>query len=315
MAANWTKTTPAELCDIFLQTGPANTRAAYRADLGAFMAFVKARSLTAAARMFCDMSPGEAMGSMIRYMADMRDDGYSANTVRRRIGSVLELADKAKAMDVIGWSIHVPLPKPSSSHKPSVLTVAGVMDILAYCQGRDDNKGWRDAAIVSLMYYNALRAAEVLSIDLVHYQSGHRPCVSVQAGCHRDRDNVCLSTIARDAVDRWLQCRGNAAGPMFPTLNRAKCSRGKRLTYEGLYRTVKGIATIVVGTSSVRPNGLRKAAIIEALRRTRGNVLRVMEFSRDSGPQAVMSCLAQARRLWETVGLLDNQDPVLKVQL
>jgi len=310
--ANWTKTTPAGLRDVFLRTGPSNTRAAYRDDLAALAAFMRSRSrsLAAAVKAFCDMSPGEAIGAMERYKAVMRTSGYSANTVRRRVGSVLGLAAKAKAMDVINWSIRVTLPKAASVRDTSGPPVATVIEMISLCRQRDDAKGWRDAAIVSLMFYHALRAAEVLSIDLRHYQAGLWAHVSVQAKARWDRETVHLSMIARDAIDRWLGVRGFEKGPMFTTCNRARRGAGARLTYAGLYRTIRDIGK--AAWAIVHPHGLRHAAITEALRRTHGDVRKTMELSRHKDPKTVMLYFDGLRREGREVAeLLADQGPNL----
>ena len=311
MTANWSNTTPAELRDVFLRTGPANTRAAYRADLGSFQAFLKSASMAAAVKAFCDMSPGEAMGMMERYKAAMRDDQYSANTVRRRIGSVLGLSAKAKSMDVIAWSIRVALPKASTTRDTSGPLVANVLDMIAHCQAREDAKGWRDAAIIALMFYHAMRAAEVLSIDLKHFQSGLWARVSVQAKARWDRETVYLSMVARDAVDRWLQCRGFDPGQMFTTMNRATRRGGAGLTYRGLYRIIRDVGAAV--GIICHPHALRHAAITEALRKTGGNIVDTMELSRHKDPRTVMEYLSRMRFTGRKVAeLIADQGPVSK---
>ena len=312
MTANWTQTTPAGLRDVFLRTGPANTRKAYWADLRAFMEFIGARSLTAAVRTLCEWSPGEATGKMENYKAAMRDDGYAANTVRRRIGSVVALAEKAKSLDVIQWSIAIALPRVRSGRDTSGPAVAPIREMIARCQARDDAKGRRDTALLSLMYYQALRAAEVLSIDVAHYQAGRKARVTVKAKGRADRDTIELSTPASDAVDAWLQCRGTEPGRMFPTMNRGAHGGGERLTYCGLSRTIQKIAQ-AVGAATCRPNDLRHAAITEALRITRGNIIGVMQFSRDKDPQSVMFYLDRAmQRDREVAEILTDQGPIVK---
>ena len=71
--------------------------------------------------------------------------------------------------------------------------------------------------------------------------------------------------------------RGDKPGPLFMSLDRG--NRGRRLTGRSVHRIVRALGK-QAGLGTVRPHGLRHAAITEALDLTRGNVRAVQRFSR-----------------------------------
>ncbi|HEV2946078.1 MAG TPA: tyrosine-type recombinase/integrase [Gemmataceae bacterium] len=81
----------------------------------------------------------------------------------------------------------------------------------------------------------------------------------------------------RKALEAWICVRGEAPGPLFWSMNRARPDKG-RLTAIGLYGMVRELGRKM--GLKVWPHGLRHAAITEALDLTGGNVRAVQRFSR-----------------------------------
>jgi integrase/recombinase XerC len=80
----------------------------------------------------------------------------------------------------------------------------------------------------------------------------------------------------KTALETWLSVRGMEDGPLFVNFDRA--SKGQRLTGRSVAR-VLGVLGNAVGLT-VRPHGLRHAAITAALDLTNGNFRMAQRFSR-----------------------------------
>jgi integrase/recombinase XerC len=78
--------------------------------------------------------------------------------------------------------------------------------------------------------------------------------------------------------------RGQEPGPLFTNFDRAR--KGRRLTGTSIYRLVRGLGRRAGLT--VRPHGLRHAAITEALDLTGGDVRAVQRFSRHRDLKVLM---------------------------
>ena len=286
--ADWSAVTPAQLTESFLQSSNPNTAEAYRIDLAQFCDFLGTPDYIQGVLKFCDMPAGAAQRTAEDYSKWLQKRGYSANTVRRRLGSLRGLAAKAYSFTIITWSLRVPLPSANLVRDTSGPTRQQVLDMIDRCQDRDDAKGARDKAILGLMFFAGLRAAELLSIDIEHYDQ-QRATVKVKAKARWDRETVHMALAGRDAIDEWIEYRGEDPGPLFVTLESTLKAQPERcrLTYGGLYSVIGRVAKDV-GTTC-RPHGLRHAAATELLRLTNGNLIKVMKFLRHKNPQTTLN--------------------------
>ncbi len=307
---DWSQVSPEALCEFFLSAGTANTRRAYRLDLDAFKGFLGVETHAAAVRRFCDLSMGAARLTTGQYLQWLMDNGASANTTRRRIGSLRGLAKKARECGIIGWSVDVTLP-PATPIRDVMGPGRGKFeDMLALCLERCDAKGFRDAAILELLYFAALRSSELLSLELKHVDLAKRT-VKVRAKRRWDRQEVPIPIRAADAVQVWLKYRGNGQGPLFPAYTGRKGKMAKGLAYSGLYQIIRLLGRKV--GIPCHPHGLRHSAITDCLRLTNGNIPAAMEFSRHRKPETVMAYLdgmrEKGRDMAEIVAANRHQTP------
>ena len=91
------------------------------------------------------------------------------------------------------------------------------------------------------------------------------------------KESLTLPQETKAAIEAWLVIRGEGAGPLFHSLDRARKGNG-RLTGAGLYDMVRKLGA--KAGLRVWPHGLRHAAITAALDLTGGNVRAVQKFSR-----------------------------------
>jgi integrase/recombinase XerC len=92
----------------------------------------------------------------------------------------------------------------------------------------------------------------------------------------KQRQRVTMPDKAKEALLGWLEARGSEPGPLFVALDTA--AYGKRLTGDGLCRVIKKLGKKAGVT--VKPHGLRHAAITRALDVTNGDIRKVRQFSR-----------------------------------
>jgi integrase/recombinase XerC len=112
-----------------------------------------------------------------------------------------------------------------------------------------------------------------LDIEHVRLQEG---TIEILGKGRAQRERLTLPRPTRDALREWLQVRGSLDGPLFVNFDRA--AKGKRLTGTSVYRLVRNIGRNLGLT--VRPHGLRHAAITAALDLTAGDIRAVQKFSR-----------------------------------
>jgi integrase/recombinase XerC len=134
-----------------------------------------------------------------------------------------------------------------------------------------------------LLFGLALRRGEVVALDLedLNIEEGF---LKVMGKGRAHKEVLSLPPKVKAALASWLEVRGMEQGPLFTNFDR----RGgrKRLTGTGLYKMIQELGAGAGMT--VRPHGLRHAAITRALDLTNGDVRSVQKFSRHRNIQTVV---------------------------
>lgn len=265
------------LVEVFLAGKSARTLAAYAADLRDFAAFVKVKDGNAAADLLLARGHGAANELGLAYRATLLDRGLAPATVNRRLAAVRSLVKLARTLGMVPWSLELAGVKSAAyrdTRGPGLAGFRGLLELVA--QDRTP-KGRRDALALRLLWDLALRREEAVSLDLadVDLVAG---TVSILGKGRRERETLTLPAQTVAAVRAWLAVRGTGPGPLLMNLDRRSKGEGHRLTGTGLYLLVQGLGRRLGLT--VRPHGLRHAAITEALEKTGGNVRAVQRFSR-----------------------------------
>jgi integrase/recombinase XerC len=269
--------------DFFAGLKP-NTLRTYRQALADFATFVGAADGREAAGMLLSRGHGEANHLALAYRAGMVERDLSANTINNRLAALRSLVKLARTLGLIGWTIDVGSVKAKPYRDTAGCGADGYRRLLAHLDGRGDPKTIRDRAIVRLLFERALRRGEVASLDVEHLDLD-AGTISVIGKGSTERDSLTLPEPTRRALAEWLAIRGTAPGPLFTNLDRARKGTG-RLTGAGIWAIVTTLGETTGQT--VRPHGLRHAAITTALDATRGDVRAVQKFSRHAKVDTVL---------------------------
>ena len=267
--------TAARLVEVFLAGKSERTLRAYRQHLEDFRVFLKAATLDQAAEIFLGRGHGTAHELALDYRADLLRRGLTPKTVNCRLGALRSLVKVGRLLGLVSWILEVPDLPTAAYRDTRGPGLVGFRRLLEALESRLDAKAARDRAVLRLLFDVALRRAEVVSLDVAHLdlQAG---TVSILGKARRERETLTLPPSTVAALRAWLAFRGMEPGPLFTNFDRA--GKGQRLTGSGLYALVKALGASVGLT--VRPHGLRHAAITEALEKTGGNVRAVQRFSR-----------------------------------
>jgi len=89
--------------------------------------------------------------------------------------------------------------------------------------GPGTKQGLRNHALLAVLLGSGLRISEVLQLDCNQYTGKEFARVQVKRG--QLRDFVPVQRDSRVVPDQWLEQRGNASGPLFPTRSYRRLSR------------------------------------------------------------------------------------------
>ena len=289
--ADFSEVTAADLVAQHL-TKPKETARAYRYDLQALGRFlnldidgqVEDAEIQAVVRSIVSQARGVAQMTIDRYIETMKTDEVPLNTIRRRVASTLSLLTLAHKYDVITWSIKVKLPASKPVKDTSGPGIEAVRKMFDVCRSRDDAKGIRDSALMSLLYYHALRRAEAVSPDLSDFDQS-KGTLAVKAKGKHDRVIIPLIPEVVSDLVAWIEERGDWSGPLFTSCN-PNSPKGTPLTDKALYKIVVALGRKVGVVTS--PHGIRHTATSELLRLTNGNLRIAQALTRHTDPRTLM---------------------------
>jgi site-specific recombinase XerD len=141
---------------------------------------------------------------------------------------------------------------------------AGELRVLfAACAEDPGPAGARDAAVVAVLYGAGLRRSEAAALDLADYDP-EAGGLTVRAGKGRKARLTYLGEGGSRAVNAWIRCRGEAAGPLFLPVNKGKKIQQRRMTDQALLYLLRKRARegVMKGFS---PHDLRRTFISDLL--------------------------------------------------
>lgn len=267
----------AGLVSAFFAGKNAGTIKAYKQDLSDFTAFVGAKTLEEAAELLLGANQGQANAVALSYKAVLSGRGLAPATINRRLAALKSLVKLARVVGLCSFMLEVGGVEVETLRDTRGPGEDGVKKLLASLEGKTDKKSLRDTAMIYLMYGQALRRAEVCSLNMEHVE-GDGGGLWIMGKGRKQRQRVTLHPRVSEALKKWKEVRGEASGsePLFIALDPK--AYGMRLAGDGLGRLIKkdGKKAGIV----VRPHGLRHAAITRALDATNGDLRKVRSYSR-----------------------------------
>jgi site-specific recombinase XerD len=125
----------------------------------------------------------------------------------------------------------------------------------------DTAGGARDAALLALAYNCGMRRAELVALDLAHYDAAKRQLRVLGKG---NKERPAYVTAAAEALDRWLARRGCAPGPLFLPVNSAERIGARRLTDQAVLYLLGRLAERA-GVATFSPHDIRRTFIGDLL--------------------------------------------------
>jgi integrase/recombinase XerC len=264
--------TPEDILAAWLGGKSPLTVAAYRRDLETFRAHLAPHGLAD----FFAADAGTAHAIAHGYRAALLAHGHAPAGVNRKLSALRSAVSFARMVGAVAWTLELPGVESTKYRDTRGPGAAGYRAMLAPLAGRADAAALRDAAVLHLLFDLALRRGEVVGLDVAHADlvAG---TLAVLGKKRLERERLTLPAPTRAALAAWLAVRGDAPGPLFTNFDRA--GKGGRLTGRSVARIVAA-AGETAGLGTVRPHGLRHAAITHALDLAAGDVRRVARFSR-----------------------------------
>jgi integrase/recombinase XerC len=143
-------------------------------------------------------------------------------------------------------------------------------------------KGIRDYALLLLLWSNALRRSEVSKANIGDFDQKERTLRIYGKGRGNNAETVSLGSGTVNAIESWLEARGevNPDKSLFCSVNAGY--RDGRLCTQAIYNIVKERCQSAGISKAMSPHRVRHSSITAALEVTGGDVRRVQKLSRHS---------------------------------
>ena len=289
-----------------------NTRRTYAKSLrDFFLTMTQGESSPERIAGFLCLNRFEAISLVLRYRAGLVARGLKPATINVRLSAVKSLVNYARKIGKCDYTLDdVEGLRAETYRDTSGVSPDGFKQITAAVSG-DSLKGKRDLAILRLLWDNALRRAEICTLNREDYQPGEGK-LWIKGKGKLTKEPITLSTKAIRLIDDWLGAigeRGNRESfgklrntgmgsspssihhslpttPLFCTVDRA--TFGHRLSGNAIYNIVRNTAESAGITKVMSPHRIRHSAITAALDATGGDARKVQKLSRHKNLNTLM---------------------------
>ncbi len=160
----------------------------------------------------------------------------TANKHLAALRGVLKRCWQSGAMTTDAYRCATELPpvRGGSPRKTRRFGARELVHLVASCRRDPTAAGARDEAIFALLAAAGLRRSEAVALDAHDYDPA---CGSIEIRERRapSARRIVLTQAARDALDRWLERRGDGEGPLFHPVNKGGRIEPRRLSEQAIY--------------------------------------------------------------------------------
>ncbi|MFC1834104.1 tyrosine-type recombinase/integrase [Thermodesulfobacteriota bacterium] len=257
---------PRELLEVFLSNKSERTIEAYTRDLGTFADFLGVSGVEGAARLLFSVPHGRANAIALAFRKYLTEEKkLRPKSVNRSLAALRSLSKMAQTIGLIPWTLQVTNQSVEQYRDTRGPGVGNFRKMLDYTVSRNDRKGRRDYTMLRLLFDLGLRRGEVAALDASDVDLDQRT-IQVKGKGRTEKQVLSLASSTIEALRVWVSERGEAPGPLFCNLDRARKGDG-RLSGKSLYRIVRDIGQ-KVGVKTW-PHAIRHTAITQCVRKVK----------------------------------------------
>lgn len=222
-----------------------NTLSSYRRDLQQFFHYLEGRNISDVTHVNKTV--------ILTYLLHMQKQGRKAATISRTLASLRSFYGYLNRNGIIHEDPTTGLETPKVEKKlPQILTTQEVERLLEQPKCVD-LKGYRDKAMLELLYATGIRVSELISLDIedINLEMGFVHCFS-------GRERVIpMGSLATQAVSAYvdkarnMMIKNSDEKALFVNCN------GRRLTRQGFWKIIKQYKTMANIGTELTPHTLR----------------------------------------------------------
>lgn len=286
----------------FLESkGPA-TREAYRQDLRCFESYLTKFAGVNSLPALVSLTTPELNFIVLKYKDHLIAKNLSPSTINRRFGAIRSFFKLARLLGYSGAEIEIPNMKSEAYRDTKGPGLPAFKRMINIALDQNKIKAARDRAILRLLFDLALRASELVALDLSHIDFDQKR-ISIKGKGRTQRQFLSIPSTSLEALKDWISIRGENPGPLFFNLVR-DIQKRKRLSRIGLYELIRGLGEDV--EVKTRPHGIRHLSISEACKVAQNNGYALEEVMDHSRHKSVSTLMIYRDRERDTQGAIST---------
>jgi integrase/recombinase XerC len=273
-------TTPDVLQQLLSDKRSPATRAAYQKAVRNF--FVKTTGKLPTPELileFLYLDQTQAVTVVLKYKAQMIEQGLSEATVNQRLAAIKALVKKGRELGIASFTLEGVAGERVQKYRDTTgIDPETFKRILLWCD-RSSLAGKRDYALLRLLWGNALRRNEVTQLNIGDFDPAAKTLRILGKGRGTQSELIDLGESTVEAIAQWLTAsRGTRPddSPLFTSLDFH--NNGHRLTGDGIRKIVVRLCEKAGIKKTMSPHRIRHSAITAALNATDGNVRKVQKL-------------------------------------
>lgn len=222
-----------------------NTLQSYRRDIEQYMAYIDNNNLD---------FKGANKTSIITYLMYLQKEGKATSTISRNLASIRSFYQYMVRTNVVEEDPTEGLESPKMEKKlPKVLSVSEV-NLLLDQPKCVDLKGYRDKAMLEILYATGIRVSELINLDIadVNVEMGFIKC----RNAHKERV-IPVGATACSALSEYLKQARNAMIHTDKETALFVNTNGGRLTRQGFWKIIKQYKNQAKISVDITPHTLR----------------------------------------------------------
>ena len=254
-----------------------HTRRVYQKDIENFLA-----DLNLALGKFLTLDRHKAFELVSRYKGELIQKGLKSATINRRLAAIKSLVAFSYNCGHCEFMLEAVKGEKLSAYRDTTGIDPETFKRVLGGIDRGTVKGVRDFALMMLLWSNALRRSEVSKASIADFDPVAKTLRIFGKGRGNNSEIISLGTGTVNAIEAWLEARGetNPDQALFCSVNPGY--RDGRLCTQAIYDIVKSRCQDAGITKVMSPHRIRHSAITAALEATGGDVRRVQKLSRHS---------------------------------
>jgi integrase len=266
------------LFSIALGRKSKSTIDAYEKALRDFCRFMEMSDPRAALGYLLSLGRLEAELRVTEYLGWLEDAELSPSTQRLRLSALKFYVKTANRAQWIDWTLEVEGPPQETIKDVRGPTPKEFEAILKEVDTYESGTDLRNRLMVYLLSFLGLRISSVLSIDMQHIDAKRREVSVTWKGKRKTRVRKTVPGQTWALMERWIEDRGDHAGPLFCNYSSFADDAGKRLSRRTAGRIIERIGKRA-GVPGLHPHAFRHFSATEALEVTDGNERKTMKHT------------------------------------